>query len=578
MFHPRCPRSAAVPSLSSIIARAVPVLGVVVFTAFFGACETRPAYDLILRNGEVVDGTGRAAREADVAVSGDSIAAIGDLVEAEADRVVDANGLVVAPGFIDMHTHSDFTLLVDGRALSKTTQGVTTEVLGETGSGGPVLGEARGEMTEELDGYGLELTWKTLGGYLDTLEARGISVNAVSTVGAGQIRASVMGYEDRPPTDEEMERMRVLVDEAMRQGAIGISSGMVYPPNSYFSTEEMIDLAEPAAHHGGIYLTHIRNEGDGLLGALQEAATIGRKAGLPVEVLHFKRYAVRPEGPRVEPTIQDAVALIDSVRAAGQEMAANMYPYAAAQTGLDQRIPTWARDGGRQRMVERLRDPKTRGRIVKEVRKTLARDRGGYAPGTIMLGRTPHEPHQEYLGMRLSEIAEAMGMSPAETLVELVDEGEGRVRVIYFGMREEDVRYLLQVPWTTIGSDGTAVAPEGMFLESHPHPRWYGAFPRVLGRYVREESVLELPEAIRKMTSLAASRIGLEKRGEVAVGMKADLVVFRPDSIVDRATFTNPHQLSRGVNWLIVNGEVVIAEGEHTGATPGRVLRNGGGS
>jgi N-acyl-D-amino-acid deacylase len=271
------------------------------------------------------------------------------------------------------------------------------------------------------------------------------------------------------------------------------------------------------------------------------------------------------------------VALIDSVRDAGQEVAADVYPYDAAQTGLDQRIPAWARDGGRERMVERLRDPETRAEIVEEVRRTLARGRAAYTPGTIMLGRTPHGPHERYLGMRISEISEEMGMSPAETLVELVEKGDGRVRAIYFGMREEDVRYLLGVPWTTIGSDGTAVAPEGVFLESHPHPRWYGSFPRVLGRYVREEGVLELPEAVRKMTSLAASRIGLDDRGTVAEGMVADLVVFDPATIVDRATFTEPHQLSQGVEWLVVNGELVLDAGEHTGATPGRALRVGGG-
>ncbi|NIP57451.1 MAG: amidohydrolase family protein, partial [Gemmatimonadetes bacterium] len=401
---------------------------------------------------------------------------------------------------------------------------------------------------------------------------RGASVNVVSTVGAGLIRASVMGYDDRPPTDEEMERMRALVAEAMEEGAIGLSSGMVYPPNSYFTTEEMIALAEPAAEAGGIYLTHIRNEGDGLVESVEEAITIGREAGLPVEILHFKRYAVRPEGPRVEPTIRDAVALIDSVRAAGREVAADLYPYAAAQTGLDTRIPEWAHDGGRERMVERLRDPGTRARIVGEIRESFAGGRAAYTPETIMLGGTPHEPHRQFLGMRISEISEEMGMGPAETLVELVEKGEGRVRAIYFGMREEDVRYLLRVPWTTIGSDGTAVAPEGVFLESHPHPRWYGSFPRVLGRYVREEGVLELPEAIRKMTSLAASRVDLEDRGTVAPGMKADLVAFDPATIIDRATFTDPHRLSGGVMWLVVNGEVVIAEGEHTGATPGRAL------
>lgn len=560
-------RSIAVPAFAACLLAPLLLVG----------CEpAAPAYDLMLRGGQVIDGTGAPARAADVAVVGDSIAAVGDLAGADATRVVDVGGLLVAPGFIDMHSHSDFTLLADGRALSKTTQGVTTEVLGESGSAGPVLGAARDETAASLERYDLELGWTTLGEYFDTLEARGSSVNVVSTVGAGLIRASVMGYDDRPPTDDEMARMVELVDEAMEQGAIGLSSGMVYAPNAYFTTEEMIALAEPAAERGGIYLTHVRNEGDGLLESLDEAITIGREAGLPVEILHFKRFAVRPEGPRVEPTIQDAVALIDSVRAEGQEVAADVYPYDAAQTGMDQRIPAWAHDGGRERMVERLRDPPTRARIVREVRQTFQGGRAAYTPETIMLGATPHEPHRRFLGMRIAEISAALGIGPAETLVELVEKGEGRVRAIYFGMREEDVRYLLQVPWTTIGSDGTAVAPEGVFAEAHPHPRWYGSFPRVLGHYVREEGVLELPEAVRKITSLAASRVGLDDRGTVAAGMKADLVAFDPERIIDRATFTDPHQLSDGVEWLVVNGELVIAGGEHTGATPGRALRGGG--
>jgi len=556
-----------------------PTVAAALLSASIVGCEpAAPSYDLVLRGGQVIDGTGAPARTADVAIEGDAIAAIGDLGGADAERVIDASGLIVAPGFIDMHSHSDFTLLVDGRALSKTTQGVTTEVLGESGSAGPVLGAARDEMAGDLERYGLELTWSGLGEYFDTLERKGTSVNVVSTVGAGLVRASVMGYEDRPPTAREMERMRELVDTAMREGAIGLSSGMVYAPNSYFTTEEMIELAEPAAQHGGIYLTHIRDEDDDLLDALEEAITIGREAGLPLEILHFKRSAVRPEGPRLEPSIRDAVAMIERHRDAGTEVAANLYPYSASQTGLDIRLPEWIHDGGRERMVERLRNPETRARAKEALREMFRQGRGGKTPETIMLGATPYEPHRQYQGMRLSEISRQMEIDPAETLVELVEKGDGRVHAIYFSMREEDVRYLLGLPWTTVGSDGTGVAPEGVFLESHPHPRWYGSFPRVLGKYVREEGVLSLPEAVRKMTSLAAERIGLEDRGRVAEGMKADLVIFDHETIRDQASFANPHQLSQGVEWLIVNGGVVIAEGEHTGAKPGRVVKGRGGA
>lgn len=531
-------------------------------------------FDLIIRGGNLLDGTGAPAVRADVGISGDSIAAVGDLGAAEAVRVIDATGLTIAPGFIDMHSHSDFTLLADGRALSKVTQGVTTELLGESGSAGPALGPAREEMERSLEQYGLRPGWSTLGEYFDTLEARGMSVNVLSTVGSGTVRASVVGYDNRAPTAEELERMKALVDEAMQQGAVGLSSGLIYPPNSYASTEEIIALAQVAARHGGIYLTHMRDEGDGLLEAIDEAIRIGREGGLPVEILHFKRFAVPVSGEPVKPTIQDAAARIEEAQRAGIVVNADLYPYSAAQTGLDTRIPSWAHDGGRAAMVQRLRDPATRRRIRREVAADFARGRAGYTPETIMLGGTPHEPHRRFLGKRVSEIAQETRVEPAEALIDLVDKAEGAARAIFFGMTEEDVRYALRLPWTTIGSDGTAVAPEGVFLQSHPHPRWYGTFPRVLGRYVREENVLTLPQAVHKMTGLAASRLGLADRGTLAAGNKADVVVFDPQAIADRSTFTEPHRLSEGVRWLVVNGQIVLEDGQHTGTLPGRVLRH----
>lgn len=531
-----------------------------------------PAFDVLIRGGEVVDGTGAPARAADVGIRGDSIVAVGDLSGQSATRVIDAAGLTVAPGFIDMHSHSDFALLVDGRALSKVTQGVTTELLGESGSAAPALGPARAERERGLAEQELALDWTTLGEYFQRLERQGMSVNILSTVASGQVRAAVVGYDNRPATAEELRAMEELVDQAMRDGAVGLSSGLIYPPNSYASTEELIALARVAARHGGFYLTHMRNEGNGLLGALEETIRIGREGGLPVEVLHFKRSGARDSGRSLSPTIQEAAALIEKAQSEGLAVYADVYPYAASQTGLDQRIPDWAHDGGREAMVARLRDPATRARIRKEITASFASN--GSAGESIQFGGTPYEPHRRLQGKRISEIAREMGLDPAETIIELVDKAEGSARAIYHSMREEDVRYALSRPWTTIGSDGTAVAPEGILARSHPHPRWYGTFARVLGHYVRQERLLSLEEAVRKMTSLAASRLGLTDRGTVAPGYKADLAVFDPETIIDRSTFEDPHQLSEGVQYLIVNGTLVLDGGQHTGAMPGRVLRN----
>ncbi len=505
---------------------------------------------------------------------GDTIAAIGNLRSEQANRVLDAEGLVLAPGFIDMHSHSDYTLLVDGRGLSKVTQGVTTELLGESSSAGPVLGPARRDRERSLTELALKLDWTTLGEYFDRLEGQGISVNIVSTVGAGQVRACVMGYENRTPTKEEMKRMKELVDQAMRQGAVGLSSGLIYTPNSYFSTEELISLAQIAARYGGIYLTHIRGEDGRLLTALKEAIRIGRQAEVPVEVLHFKRSSI-PIGKEPDPSIQEAAALIEKAREEGVSIYANLYPYAASQTSLSVRLPEWSREGGPTKLVQRLRDPRTRNRIRKELNELFSRGIAGATPETILFGSTTHEPHRRFQGMRISEIAGKIQVSPAEAMLTLIDRSEADTRAVYFAMREKDVRYALTLPWTTIGSDGTALAPEGILARSHPHPRWYGSFPRILGHYVREERLLTLEEAIRKMTSLPASRLGFSDRGTVAVGYKGDLVLFDPETTIDRATFEDPHQLSEGVQYLFVNGQRVLDRGEHTGALPGRVLRQG---
>jgi len=532
-------------------------------------------FDVLIAGGQLVDGTGAPTRRADLGIRADTIVEVGDLSGFPAQRVIDANGFVVAPGFIDMHSHSDFPLLVDGRALGKVTQGVTTELLGENESAGPATGPIRPEMERALGNLELKLDWSTLGEYFARLERQHMAVNLVSLVGAGQVRAAVVGYDRRAPTSDELLRMEQLVDAAMRDGAAGLSTGLIYAPNSYATTEELIALAKVAARHGGIYVSHLRNEDDHLLDSLREAGRIARDAGLPVEVLHLKRFGVRLDGGSETPTIRDAVALIEDLQREGVKIAANAYPYAASATTLNARLlPAWSLEGGRARLVARLRDLQTRKRIRAETGLVLASPIAGQRADTVMLASTTFEPHRKYQGLRISQIAEQMRADAADALLEIVDKAEGQARGVFFGMREEDVAFVLSRPWVTIGSDGAALTPSGTLARDHPHPRYYGTFPRVLGQYVREAKLLSLPDAIRKMTALPAERLGLADRGRIAPGQRADIVVFDPAAIADRATFEVPHQLAVGVQWLLVNGVVVVSNGAHTGALPGRVLRH----
>ncbi len=553
--------------------RSIPAI---VLTLAVWGCQPAadPTFDLLIRGGDVLDGTGSRSRQADIGIRGAAIAAIGDLTSATAVQTIDATDLVVAPGFIDIHSHSDYSLLVDGRGLSKTMQGVTTELLGESSSAGPVIGPTVGERQKSLADLGLELDWSTLGEYFDRLERQTISVNIASTVASGQVRAAVVGYDNRPATPEELKRMEDLVEAAMLDGAVGLSSGLIYHPNLYATTEELIALAKVAARYGGIYVSHIRNENVDILPAIEEAIRIGREADIQVEVLHFKRSAVHLDGTPEVPTIRDAAEAIEKAQQEGIRVYADVYPYAAGYSTLNMRIPDWALEGGREKLLERLRDAEIRQRIEDELRQLLASGQAGRTPDTIMLGRTPYEPHQAFQGKRIDEIANELGLDPAEAYLELIDKADGVTGGIFFGMRESDVDFALALPWMTVGSDGSSLSPEGILSQSHPHPRSYGTFPRVLGHYVREKKVLSLPEAVRKMTSLPASRLGLVDRGVITVGKKADVVVFDASTIADLATFTDPHQLATGVRWLLVNGKVVIAEGQHTGAKPGRVLRH----
>jgi N-acyl-D-amino-acid deacylase len=536
-----------------------------------GACARGEHYDLLIRGGDLVDGTGAPKRQSDVGIRGDSIAAIGELGDATADRVIDASGHVVAPGFIDMHSHSDDLLLSDGRALSKVTQGVTTEVLGESSSAAPVLESIRAERERGLKTMGVDLDWSTFAEYFGRLERQGTSVNVLSAVGSGTLRAAVVGYDDRPATAEELDRMKSLVAQAMEDGAIGISSGLIYVPNRYASTEELIELSKVAAAHGGLYMSHLRDEADNLVAAVDEAIRIGREAGLPVHILHFKFSSVRSETAHEASPLREAAEHIEKARAEGVDVFADVYPYLASQTTLNMRLPDWSHEGGGAALAARLRDPATRARIKAEVEAHLAKGIPGATPDTVVLSRTPFEDHAKFQGKTIEAIAEEMGVDPAEAILEIVEKAEGRASGIFFGIREEDLEYALKLPWTSVGSDGAALPLEGG--EGHPHPRSFGTFPRVFSQYVRQRKTLTLEEAVHKMTGLAASQLGITDRGTLAVGKKADLAVFDPETISDRATFDEPRQLSVGIDWLVVNGKLVLDGGKHTGALPGKVIR-----
>jgi N-acyl-D-aspartate/D-glutamate deacylase len=534
-----------------------------------------PAYDLLIINGQILDGTGSPWFAGSVGIRDGKIAAVGRLPGATGKRVLDAKGLIVSPGFMDQHSHSDFTLLVDGKAESKIRQGVTTEILGESSSAAPVLGLAAAEFDRSLAATGLKRDWATLAEYFARAERQGISVNIASYVGSGQIRSCVMGNVNRAPTSDELIQMLELTEQAMRDGAIGLSSGLIYPPNAYARTEEITDLARIAARHGGIYATHIRSESEASLLAIREAIEIGEKAGLPVHIFHFKKYGRANWGK-----MQEQLDLIQSARDRGVEVTADQYPYVAAMTGLEMCIPPKFMEGTAEDFVARLKDPKVRAEIRQAIDEGLpgwgdneVKSVGGWHGVLVAALQKPE--NKQFEGRRMDEVARAMGKDPLDALCDLLISEGGSADAVYFGMSEDDVRLALQQPWVGIGSDGSAVTPAMRFI-GKPHPRFFGTFPRVLGYYVREQKVLSLAEAIRKMTSFSAQLSGLADRGLLRPGLGADITIFDAQKISDKATFEDPLQYSVGVEYVIVNGTVVLDRGEHTGAKPGRALRGRG--
>ena len=530
-----------------------------------------PQYDLLIVHGRVLDGSGSPAMDSSVAVKDGKITEIGGLDKATAKQVIDATGLVVAPGFIDLHSHSDFTLLVDGNAQSKIRQGVTTEILGESDSAGPVLGPAVDEFDKSLKPTGIKRDWKTLGEYFARLERQHISVNIASYVGSGQVRADVIGYTNRPAHDDEMDAMKQLVEQAMREGAIGVASGLIYAPNMYSNTKELIELGKVAAKYGGIYTSHIRGEGVHGVQAIQEAIQISIKANLPAHILHFK-----VDGKDNWGHMGLQIKTVEEARSNGVEITADQYPYIAAMTGLEQCLPPRYLEGTSQQIVARLKSADARARIRADILNGLpgwedneVKSVGGWHG--VMVASCQKPENKKYEGKRMDEVAKMTGKDPVDALCDLLISEEASAGAIYFSMSEPDVELGMKQPWVGIGSDGSAVSPE-MTFEGKPHPRFYGTFPRVLGVYVREKKVLTLPEAVHKMTGLSAKIVGLTDRGLLKPGMAADIALFDPAAVIDKATFENPAQYPVGIPYVIVNGVVVIDKGEHTGARPGRVL------
>jgi dihydroorotase/N-acyl-D-amino-acid deacylase len=529
-------------------------------------------YDVLIRNGHIVDGTGSPWYAADIAIRDGHIATIGHLNDATAKQTIDAAGMVVAPGFIDMLGQSEMSILVNPHLPSKIYQGITTEITGEGGSAAPLTDAIRSADRGDYAHYKIDPTWNTFREFFARLEKQGMGINLASYVGATQVRRAVIGDGDRAPTPAELDRMKALVRDAMHDGTVGVSSSLQYAPAPYASTEELIALASEGAKLGGIYATHMRNEGDAIIAALDEAIRIGREAHVPVEIWHLKA-AGRANWGRMP----EIVAHIDAARRSGVEIGANTYAYPAWFNSFSAFIPPWAHDGGDAKLLERLKDPVMRARIRKDMLTPSAAWDNEWlevpGPEGILLG-VVHNPELLPLqGKTIAEIAKVRKKDPIDTIFDILVEDNARSEVAVFGMSEADVRLALQQPWASICNDSHGTALDGLLGQEHPHPRAYGTFPRILRKYVREDGALTLPDAIRKFSALPAARLRINDRGVIKTGMWADIVVFNPETIADLATFERPNQLSEGMEYVLVNGVPVIARGSMTNALPGRVIR-----
>jgi len=533
-----------------------------------------PSYDTILRHGTVYDGTGAAPITADVAIKGDTVAAIGDLSKARGKVEIDVTGLAVTPGFINMLSWSTETLIEDGKSQGEIRQGVTLEIMGE--------GESMGPWSDSLKAYNkanqgdikYDIQWTTLREYLDFLQRKGIATNVGSFVGATTIRENVIGFDDRPPTAAELDSMRALVKQAMEEGAFGVGSSLIYAPAFYASTDELVELCKVAAPYGGMYISHMRSEGNRLLEAVDELIQISARAGIPAEIYHIKA-AGNANWPKMDEVIQK----VDSARAAGHRITADMYTYPAGATGLDASMPPWVQEGGLPEWIKRLKDPAIRAKVAREMKTPTDKWESLYlaagSPDRILLVAFKEDSLKPLTGKTLAEVAKMRGKSPEETAMDLVVQDGSRIGTVYFLMSEDNIRKEVVLPWVSFGSDAESEAPEGVFLKSNPHPRAYGNFARVLAKYTRDEKLMPMAEAIRKLSGLPAANLGLKHRGNLKPGYFADIAVFDPAKIQDHATFDKPHQYATGMVHVFVNGTQVLKDGEHTGALPGRVVVRG---
>ena len=538
------------------------------------AVPEAPAYDTIVRGGTIYDGSGGAPYTGDVAIRGDRIVAVAPKVAGTAAREVDARGLAVAPGFINMLSWGTESLIVDGRGQSDIRQGVTLEVFGEGWSMGPLNAEMKRTELEQQGDIKFPITWTTLGEYLEMLEKKGVSPNVASFVGASTVRIHELGEKDVDPTPEQLARMRALVRQAMDEGALGVGSSLIYAPANFAETPELIALATEAGKCGGMYISHIRDEGPKLLESIDELIEISEKSGAPAEIYHFKQ-----SGRENWPKFDAAVARVEAARARGLRITADMYTYAASSTGFDAAMPLWVQEGGLEAWIGRLKDPATRARALADMRRPEASENGKLVvqePDKVLLLGFKNAALKPLTGRTLADVAKSRGKSPEETAAELIVEDGSRIQVAYFGMSEENVARAVGLPWMSFGSDASSQAPEGVFLKSSTHPRAYGTFARVLGKYVRDEKRATLQDAVRRLTSFPAGNLGIAERGSLKAGYFADLAIFDPATIRDNATFEKPQTYATGMRHVFVNGVQVLRDGEHSGATPGRAVRGRG--
>jgi len=549
------------------------VLALLAFST--AAAHAQAQYDVVIRGGTIYDGSGSKPAIGDIAIIGDSIIAVGPSITGRGKREINARGLAVAPGFINMLSWANESLIEDGRSQGDIRQGVTLEVMGEGESMGPLTDSMKTVILSQQGDIKYPVNWTTLGGYLDTLVAKGISTNVASFVGATTIREHVIGWDDRPPTPAELARMQALVRAAMEEGALGVGSSLIYTPAFYAKTDELIALVKAAAPYGGMYISHMRSEGNRLLEAVDELMTIAREAGVRAEIYHLKA-----AGQSNWPKMDRVIAKIDSARAAGLAITADIYPYPAGATGLDAAMPPWVQEGGYTAWAKRLQDPKIRAKVKQEMTTPTDKWESLYlaagSPDRIILIAFKADSLKKYTGKTLAEVAKLRGTSPEETAMDLVIRDGTRVGTIYFLMSEDNIKKEIAQRWVSVGSDEGSYAPEGAFLKSNPHPRAYGSFARILGKYSREEKIIPIEEAIRRLTLLPATNLRIQRRGKLAPGNYADVVVFDPATIIDKATFDKPHQYATGMVHVFVNGVQVLANGEHTGAKPGRVVRGPG--